>query len=70
MSEETKIPIGENSCGRITTNLWLAAASKELETPALGALCKVKLEDGSEIFGLITNIQINDDGLVKQLVSG
>ncbi len=43
---------------------------KELETPALGSLVKVKLEDQSEIYGLITHILINDDNLVRQLVSG
>ncbi len=69
MSEETKIPIGKLL--RADNRQFVAGCRvKELETPALGALCKVKLEDGSEIFGLITNIQINDDGLVKQLVSG
>ena len=43
---------------------------KELETPALGSLVKVRLEDNSEIYGLITHILINDDSLVRQLVSG
>lgn len=43
---------------------------KELETPALGSLVKVRLEDHSEIYGLITHILINDDSLVRQLVSG
>lgn len=43
---------------------------KELETPALGSLVKVRLEDQSEIYGLITHILINDDSLVRQLVSG
>ena len=69
MSEETKIPIGKLL--RADNHQFVAGCRvKELETPALGALCKVKLDDGGEIFGLITNIQINDDGLVKQLVSG
>ena len=43
---------------------------RELDTPALGALVKVRLEDQSEIYGLITKILINDDSLVRQLVSG
>ena len=43
---------------------------KELETPALGSMVKVRLEDNSEIYGLITHILINDDSLVRQLVSG
>ncbi len=43
---------------------------KELGAPALGALCKVSLQDGLQIYGLISNILIMDDGLVRQLVSG
>jgi len=70
MSETQKsIPIGkllraENS------NFVAGCRVRELDTPALGALVKVKLEDQSEIYGLITNILINDDSLVRQLVSG
>jgi hypothetical protein len=70
MSEIQKsIPIGkllraENS------NFVAGCRVRELDTPALGALVKVKLEDQSEIYGLITNILINDDSLVRQLVSG
>jgi len=48
MSEETKIPIGKLL--RADNRQFVAGCRvKELETPALGALCKVKLEDGSEI---------------------
>jgi len=43
---------------------------RELETPALGSLCKVDLGENLEVYGLITNIIINDDGLVRQMVSG
>ncbi len=43
---------------------------KEMQAPRFGALVKVALEDGDEIYGLIQNIVINDDGLVRQLVSG
>ncbi len=70
MSERQKnIPIGkllraENS------NFVAGCRVRELDTPALGALVKVRLEDHSEIYGLITNILINDDSLVRQLVSG
>jgi hypothetical protein len=70
MNETQKsIPIGkllraENS------NFVAGCRVRELEAPALGALVKVKLEDQSEIYGLITKILINDDSLVRQLVSG
>jgi hypothetical protein len=42
----------------------------DLKSPTLGALVKVPLEDKTEIFGLISNISITDDGLVRQIVSG
>lgn len=69
MSEGASIPIGKLLRADIT-QFVAGCRVKELETPALGALVKVKLEDAREIFGLITNILINDDGLVRQLVSG
>ncbi|MDD2521697.1 MAG: hypothetical protein PHW11_02585 [Anaerolineaceae bacterium] len=70
MSETQKsIPIGKLL--RAENSQFVAGCRvRELETPALGALVKVILEDRSEIFGLITNILINDDSLVRQLVSG
>lgn len=43
---------------------------RELETPAFGSLVRASLEDQTDVYGLITNISINDDGLVRQLVSG
>ena len=43
---------------------------RELETPAFGSLVRASLEDKTDVYGLITNISINDDGLVRQLVSG
>ena len=70
MSEtQTSIPIGKLL--RAENSQFVAGCRvRELETPALGALVKVTLEDQSEIYGLITNILINDDSLVRQLVSG
>jgi hypothetical protein len=43
---------------------------RELETPAFGSLVRASLEDQTDVYGLITNISITDDGLVRQLVSG
>lgn len=70
MSEtHESIPIGKLL--RAENSQFIAGCRvRELETPALGALVKVRLEDKSEIYGLITNILINDDNLVRQLVSG
>lgn len=67
--EQTSIPIGKLL--RAENSQFVAGCRvRELETPALGALVKVTLEDQSQIYGLITNILINDDSLVRQLVSG
>ena len=70
MSEtQQSIPIGKLL--RAENGSFVAGCRvRELDTPALGALVKVKLEDQSDIYGLITNILINDDSLVRQLVSG
>lgn len=42
----------------------------ELEAPAFGALVRVEVANDIQIYGLISNISISDDGLVRQLVSG
>lgn len=69
MSDETKILIGKLL--RADNHAFVAGCrTKDLVAPALGALCKVRLEEGLEIYGLIGNIIINDDSLVRQLVSG
>ncbi|HOE34664.1 MAG: hypothetical protein GX415_02355 [Chloroflexi bacterium] len=69
MNAEIKILIGKLL--RADNRAFVAGCrTKELIAPALGALCKVRLEDGLEIYGLISNIVINDDSLVRQLVSG
>lgn len=39
------------------------------QIPALGALVQVPLASGAEIFGLVYDIHIDDDGLVRQLIT-
>ena len=69
MNEMKTIPIGKLL--RADNRQFVAGCRvKELETPALGALVKVRLQDQSEVYGLITRISISDDGLVRQLASG
>ncbi|HQN68324.1 MAG TPA: hypothetical protein PLW19_00595 [Anaerolineaceae bacterium] len=69
MNETQTIPIGKLL--RADNRQFVAGCRvKELETPALGALVKVRLQDQSEVYGLITRISISDDGLVRQLASG
>ena len=39
------------------------------KTPDFGALVRVPLGDGYQVYGLIYDIRIDDDGLVRQLVT-
>ncbi len=41
----------------------------QLNTPSFGALVRVPQEEGYQIYGLIYDIHIDDDGLVRQLVT-
>jgi len=41
----------------------------QLEVPALGMLVRAPLGDGYQVYGLISDIHIEDDGLVRQLVT-
>ncbi len=39
------------------------------ESPAFGQMVRIPLVDGSQVFGLVHEIHIDDDGLVRQLVT-
>jgi hypothetical protein len=41
----------------------------QLDAPSFGALVRAPLTDAYQIFGLIHDIRIDDDGLVRQLVT-
>ncbi len=41
----------------------------QLTTPAFGCLVRIPLADGYQVFGLVYDIHIDDDGLVRQLVT-
>jgi hypothetical protein len=41
----------------------------QLESPTFGGLVRVPLGDGYQIYGLIHDIHIDDDGIVRQLVT-
>jgi hypothetical protein len=41
----------------------------QLDSPSFGALVSVPLENNYQIYGLIYDIHIDDDGLVRQLVT-
>ena len=52
-----------------TTGFVAGCSVAQLEAPALGALVRAPLEDGYAVYGLIGDIHIEDDGLVRQLVT-
>ncbi len=41
----------------------------QIDAPSFGALVKVVLDGGYQVYGLIHDIHIDDDGLVRQLVT-
>lgn len=52
-----------------TSGFVVGCRVTQLEAPSFGALVRVPLEAGYQIFGLIHDIHIDDDGLVRQLVT-
>lgn len=52
-----------------TTGFVVGCRLNQINTPALGALVSVFLSDGTQVYGIITDIHIDDDGLVRQLVT-
>ncbi len=55
---------------RASTAGFVAGCSvSQLEAPAFGALLRAPLDKNYSVYGLITDIHIDDDGLVRQLVT-
>jgi hypothetical protein len=52
-----------------TTGFVVGCRVSQLEEPGFGCLVRVPLEAGYQIYGLIHDIRIDDDGLVRQLVT-
>lgn len=52
-----------------TTGFVAGCRISQIEAPAFGALVRAPLEAGYQIYGLIHDIHIDDDGLVRQLVT-
>ena len=52
-----------------TTGFVVGCRVSQLDSPTFGGLVRVPLEDGYQIFGLIYDIHIDDDGIVRQLVT-
>jgi hypothetical protein len=52
-----------------TTGFIAGCRVNQLDAPSFGALVRAPLGDGYQIFGMIYDIHIDDDGLVRQLVT-
>jgi len=52
-----------------TTGFVLGCRVNQLESPTFGALVKAPVSPDYQIYGLIYDIHIDDDGLVRQLVT-
>jgi hypothetical protein len=52
-----------------TTGFVAGCRVSQIETPSFGALVRAPLQPGYQVYGLIHNIHIDDDGLVRQLVT-
>ncbi len=52
-----------------TTGFVAGCRVNQLSVPAFGALVRAPLMDGYQVYGLIHDIHIDDDGLVRQLVT-
>jgi len=52
-----------------TTGFVVGCRVSQLEAPSFGALVRVPLGEAHQIYGLIYDIHIDDDGLVRQLIT-
>jgi hypothetical protein len=52
-----------------TTGFVVGCRVSQLEAPSFGALVRVPLGDAYQVYGLIYDMRIDDDGLVRQLVT-
>ena len=51
-----------------TTGFVAGCRVSQWDAPALGALVRAPISNGYQVYGLIHDIHIDDDGLVRQLV--
>jgi len=52
-----------------TSGFVVGCRVSQLDSPTFGGLVRVPLLDGYQIYGLIYDIHIDDDGIVRQLVT-
>ncbi len=64
---------GQIEIGRLlragTTGFIAGCRVNQLSVPSFGALVRAPLGEGYQVYGLIHDIHIDDDGLVRQLVT-
>lgn len=68
MSTESTIEIGRLLRAG-TTGFVVGCRVSQLNAPSFGALVRVPLDKDYQVYGLIQDIHIDDDGLVRQLVT-
>lgn len=66
---ESQAPIIGRLLSADTTGFVMGCRVNQLEVPSFGALVRAPLENDYQVYGLIHNIRIQDDGLVRQLVT-
>ena len=52
-----------------TSGCVIGCRVSQLDSPSFGCLVRIPLEDGYQVYGIIHDIHIDDDGLVRQLVT-
>jgi hypothetical protein len=52
-----------------TTGCVVGCRVSQLSAPSFGCLVRIPLVDGYQVYGLVYDIHIDDDGLVRQLVT-
>jgi hypothetical protein len=52
-----------------TAGCVIGCQVSQSEAPAFGQMVRIPLKDGSQVYGLVNEIHIDDDGLVRQLVT-
>lgn len=52
-----------------TTGCVIGCRVSQLDAPAFGGMVRIPLPDGYQIYGLMYDIRIDDDGLVRHLVT-
>ena len=52
-----------------TMSCVVGCSVSQTEAPAFGQMVRIPLEDGVTVYGLVDDIHIDDDGLVRQIIT-